>query len=99
MRTDSTLSALPLNSGPESFPRPRESRRFGLFLKRSLDLAVSALLLALFSPLLLVSSLVVLAALGTPLFFRQRRPGLKGKPFWLYKFRTMKRGELPDDQR
>ena len=60
-----------------------------LMLKRTLDLVVSALLLALFAPLLLVVSLLILVDSGRPVFFRQARAGKDGMPFTMMKFRTM----------
>jgi len=57
--------------------------------KRAADVILSFLLLLLLSPLLLLISLLVLAALGRPVFFRQERPGLCGRPFRLIKFRSM----------
>jgi len=74
-------------------------RRTELVFKRLLDLSVSALLLTLLLPLLLVVSLLVLVRMGTPVFFRQRRPGRDGKPFTLFKLRTMKNGDSPDESR
>lgn len=61
-------------------------RRFG---KRLLDLALTGLLLILLSPLLVGLGLVVRIKLASPVLFRQRRPGLHGRPFVLRKFRTM----------
>lgn len=61
-------------------------RRWG---KRALDLALTIPALILLAPLMLVIALVVRVTLGAPVFFRQVRPGLHGKPFTLYKFRTM----------
>jgi lipopolysaccharide/colanic/teichoic acid biosynthesis glycosyltransferase len=58
--------------------------------KRILDVVTAAAGLVLLSPLLLVISLLVLADVGRPVFFRQRRPGLNGEPFELIKFRTMR---------
>lgn len=57
--------------------------------KRALDLALTIPALILFAPLMLVIALVVRVTLGAPVLFRQVRPGLHGKPFTLYKFRTM----------
>jgi lipopolysaccharide/colanic/teichoic acid biosynthesis glycosyltransferase len=57
--------------------------------KRLFDLTVGAVALALMSPLILLISLLVAVFLGRPVIFRQQRPGLKGKPFTLLKFRTM----------
>jgi lipopolysaccharide/colanic/teichoic acid biosynthesis glycosyltransferase len=62
-------------------------------------------LLALFAPLLLLLSLLVLVGLGRPVLFRQVRSGLGGQPFAMIKFRSMRdlrdsRGDLlPDAQR
>jgi exopolysaccharide biosynthesis polyprenyl glycosylphosphotransferase len=73
-----------------------------LMLKRGLDLAVSAVLLTLLSPLLVAVSLFILVDSGRPVFFRQRRAGKDGKPFTMVKFRTMvadaeeRLGELVD---
>ena len=57
--------------------------------KRILDLTFSISALILLSPLSLLVALVVRLMLGSPVLFRQQRPGLNGKPFSLYKFRTM----------
>lgn len=59
------------------------------FLKRTVDLAISALGLALLLPLLATLTLLVRVKLGSPVLFRQQRPGLHGRPFTLYKFRTL----------
>jgi lipopolysaccharide/colanic/teichoic acid biosynthesis glycosyltransferase len=61
-------------------------------VKRLLDILVSAIGLILLSPLLLLVALLVLADVGRPVLFRQRRPGLNGQPFELVKFRTMRSG-------
>jgi sugar transferase EpsL len=58
-------------------------------VKRALDATVSALALAILSPLLLVIALLVRWRLGSPVLFRQERPGLHAQPFTLVKFRTM----------
>jgi exopolysaccharide biosynthesis polyprenyl glycosylphosphotransferase len=60
-----------------------------LMLKRALDLTVSALLLALLSPLLLAVSVLILLDSGRPIFFRQARAGKDGEAFTMLKFRTM----------
>ena len=59
-------------------------------MKRLIDLCVSLILLILLSPVMLVVAIGVALDVGVPLIFRQRRPGLKGRPFDLYKFRTMR---------
>jgi lipopolysaccharide/colanic/teichoic acid biosynthesis glycosyltransferase len=74
-------------------------------VKRAFDLIVSLAALALASPVIALIALAVRLRLGTPVLFRQRRPGLHGAPFIIYKFRTMTdhRGpdgeQLPDEQR
>jgi lipopolysaccharide/colanic/teichoic acid biosynthesis glycosyltransferase len=59
------------------------------FPKRLFDLLVTTLGLIIILPLMLVLSLLVWIFLGTPVLFRQQRPGYKGRPFITYKFRTM----------
>ena len=58
-------------------------------VKRAIDVAASAVLVILLAPLLLLVGLVVAADVGLPVVFWQQRPGLHGRPFRLYKFRTM----------
>jgi sugar transferase EpsL len=76
-----------------------------MIVKRILDIIASVLGLIVLSPLLVVLSILVRIFLGTPVIFRQQRPGLHGEPFELYKFRTMidrrdTMGEqLPDGER
>ncbi|MFZ5819598.1 MAG: sugar transferase [Chloroflexota bacterium] len=73
--------------------------------KRLLDLVIAAIALSLLSPILLSTALAVRLFLGTPVLFRQQRPGYKGRPFFLYKFRTMTAASdpagnlLPDSER
>lgn len=73
--------------------------------KRLFDLALTVPGLVVLSPVFVVVALVVWWKLGRPVIFRQQRPGLNGKPFTLYKFRTMtdERDEdgnlLPDKER
>jgi lipopolysaccharide/colanic/teichoic acid biosynthesis glycosyltransferase len=58
-------------------------------MKRALDLIGASAALALFSPLLIGASVVVRLRLGSPVLFTQRRPGLNGRPFLMFKLRTM----------
>ena len=58
-------------------------------IKRLVDMCVSVAAIVLLSPLLLVTMLVTRIKLGGPVFFRQQRPGLGGRPFEMVKFRTM----------
>ncbi len=74
-------------------------------IKRAFDLTASLLGLIVLSPLLLILMLLVRLNLGSPVFFRQERPGLNEKIFRLYKFRSMKDAAdssgrpLPDAER
>ena len=74
-------------------------------IKRILDIIISVMGMIILSPLLLFISLAVLILHGSPIMFKQTRPGLHGKPFTIYKFRTMKNlygpdgSPLPDEDR
>lgn len=57
--------------------------------KRVFDLIVGGIISLLLFPVFVMVGLLVRRKLGTPVFFRQQRPGLHGQPFMLYKFRTM----------
>jgi lipopolysaccharide/colanic/teichoic acid biosynthesis glycosyltransferase len=73
--------------------------------KRAVDIVLAVLLLVVLSPLLALLAIGVRLCAGSPVLFRQMRPGLLGRPFILYKFRTMaderdhKGDLLPDEQR
>jgi sugar transferase EpsL len=77
-------------------------RRFG---KRALDVAGAGTALVVLAPVIAVVAGATRVALGSPVLFQQRRPGLHGKPFGMLKFRTMTdaRGRdgklLPDGER
>ncbi|AKG33402.1 sugar transferase [Paenibacillus durus] len=58
-------------------------------MKRAFDLAVSLALLIVLSPVIAGTALLVRLKLGSPILFKQTRPGFHGKPFHVYKFRTM----------
>lgn len=57
--------------------------------KRLFDILVATSILIPLMPLLLITAFLVKIKLGSPILFKQRRPGLNEKPFYLYKFRTM----------
>jgi len=59
-------------------------------MKRLLDITVSVFALVLLLPLMLMLALAIRVCIGSPVLFRQVRPGLQGHPFTLLKFRTMK---------
>ena len=73
--------------------------------KRIFDLIAVLLGLIFLSPFILLTALSVRIFLGTPVQFRQQRPGYKGRPFFIYKFRTMTDASdsdgnlLPDSKR
>jgi sugar transferase EpsL len=59
-------------------------------MKRLIDIAASAVLLVILSPVMAAVAIGVRLDVGAPVLFRQVRPGLKAEPFTLYKFRTMR---------
>ncbi|WHY76631.1 sugar transferase [Neobacillus sp. WH10] len=58
-------------------------------MKRFIDLFGSTILLIIFLPLMLIIGLIIRIRMGSPILFKQIRPGLFGNPFYIYKFRTM----------
>jgi sugar transferase EpsL len=58
-------------------------------MKRAFDFSIALILFIVFMPLLAAIALLVRAKLGSPVLFRQARPGLDGSPFLMYKFRTL----------
>jgi len=75
-----------------------------LLWKRAMDLALAVPALIALSPVFALVALAVRASLGSPVIFKQRRPGMHERPFTLYKFRTMRdardaRGTLLPDAR
>ena len=75
------------------------------YIKRLMDILLSLCAIIVLSPVMLIIAILVRVKLGSPVIFKQKRPGLNEKIFTLYKFRTMtdKRGEngelLPDSER
>ena len=78
---------------------------YTLFFKRFFDILLSVITLVVLSPVILIVAILVRVKLGSPILFKQARPGKDEKIFNLYKFRTMsdkkdKNGELlPDSAR
>lgn len=74
-------------------------------MKRTFDIIVSLLTLVILSPIICVTALLIRFRIGSPVIFKQQRPGLKETPFHVFKFRSMTdeqdaNGELlPDDIR
>ena len=93
----------------ERFDREKTNHRpYGIyeqFLKRPLDAFLSTGALIVFSPIMIITAIMVRIKLGSPILFVQERPGKNGKMFRLYKFRTMTDGKdengewLPDEKR
>ncbi|WP_280770607.1 sugar transferase [Salipaludibacillus daqingensis] len=85
--------------------KPKKTGIYQNFIKRPMDFVLSLAAVVFFSPLLLTVGLLVRTKLGSPILFKQKRPGLNEKIFMMYKFRTMtdekdESGELlPDSVR
>ena len=75
------------------------------YIKRPQDILCAGVAILVLSPIMAVTAVLVRVKLGTPVLFRQERPGRDGKPFTMYKFRSMtdkkdENGELlPDEER
>jgi lipopolysaccharide/colanic/teichoic acid biosynthesis glycosyltransferase len=72
------------------------SRQIEAWIHRALDVVGSALLLLVLAPLIAVTTVVILARMGSPVLFRHERAGRRGRPFVLLKFRTMRPPGSPD---
>jgi lipopolysaccharide/colanic/teichoic acid biosynthesis glycosyltransferase len=78
---------------------------YNVFLKRLMDMALGGIFLILVSPVMCIVGYAVFIDSGRQLFFKQKRPGYKSRPFMLIKFRTMryaaagKEKPLFDDER
>lgn len=59
------------------------------FFKRPMDLILSLMAIIILSPVLIVVTFLIRIKLGNPVLFKQKRPGLNGEIFTIYKFRTM----------
>jgi lipopolysaccharide/colanic/teichoic acid biosynthesis glycosyltransferase len=69
------------------------------YLKSAIDILGAALLIVLLLPVTLLTALAVALDVGMPLLFWQQRPGRNGRPFRIYKFRTMRVGHDADGRR
>lgn len=75
------------------------------FIKRPQDFLCALAAIVVLSPVMIITAILVRTKLGSPVIFKQERPGLNGKIFMLYKFRTMTDGKdaegnlLPDEVR
>jgi lipopolysaccharide/colanic/teichoic acid biosynthesis glycosyltransferase len=83
----------------------RDVKRKTPFSKRLLDIIMSAIILILASPFLLLTAVLIFLSYGAPIFFTHERPGKGGQPFKLIKFRSMRDARdqegniLPDAER
>lgn len=83
----------------------RKNNFYKKYIKRVFDIVFSLFALILLSPVLLILAVLIKLNLGSPILFKQQRPGLHGKVFTIYKFRTMTDGNdesgelLPDSKR
>jgi len=74
-------------------------------IKRLFDIIATSATILILSPVIITAALMVRLKMGVPVFFKQERPGLHGKPFIIYKFRTMTDKKdtdgkvLPDEMR
>lgn len=88
-----------------SFLQPTKVGIYRRFIKRPMDFTLSLTSIIVLSPVLLVVAMLVRVKLGSPVLFKQKRPGLNEKIFMMYKFRTMTDGRdengelLPDSVR
>src|SRR5262249_30262830 len=71
------------------FDERRSRSTYNRFGKRAFDVALATLAIILSSPVLLFTAIAVRLRLGSPILFRQSRPGLGGRAFTILKFRTM----------
>ena len=87
---------------PETIYNPSNQGIYQRYFKRPMDFILSLIVLIILSPVFLVVALLVRINLGSPVIFKQQRPGLNEKIFTMYKFRTMtderdENGELLPD--
>ncbi len=68
----------------------RALRSVTLAIKRAIDVAGAVVGLVLLGPVLAWTAVAIAATMGRPIFFRQVRPGIDGKPYVIWKFRTMR---------
>ena len=78
-----------MNIDYDTVMKVKENRIYGAFIKRLFDIILSSLILILFFWLYLIVAFLVKVKLGSPVLFKQPRPGKDEKVFDMYKFRTM----------
>lgn len=78
---------------------------YGKYMKRIIDIILSIILITLLSPIIVVIAILIKINIGSPILFKQSRPGKDEKIFQMYKFRTMSNAKdsnaelLPDTER
>ncbi len=97
--TPHALPQPPLSADTEHAMLEGHSQHWFWKVKRGLDTFAALAGLVILSPVFLVVALLVAATIGFPVVFWQRRPGLRGRPFHLYKFRTMGAAHTADGKR
>jgi len=83
VKTSNVFAAILIEIYPELMPDWQR------VIKRALDVTISSLVLILLSPLYIFAALKVKLSSSGPVFYKQKRIGIYGKPFWIYKFRSM----------
>lgn len=73
----------------QTIEAPHRKGVYERYIKRPLDFVLSFIALIVLSPILLITAILVRIKLGSPVIFKQERPGLNGEIFNMYKFRTM----------
>ena len=87
--THSYFARADVTSSPVSRAGQPSPAVFSNILMRSLDIAISAIAVVLFGPVMIVIAILVWSTSGGPIFYRQKRVGLNGQIFYCLKFRTM----------
>jgi exopolysaccharide biosynthesis polyprenyl glycosylphosphotransferase len=81
------LDGMPLLTFKTTVPSERD-----LFAKRIIDFIVSGICIAIWSPIILIISILIKLTSSGPVYYKQERIGLNGRKFTMYKFRTMRAG-------
>lgn len=81
----------------DSIAESLKKRKFTFLLKRLLDIAAALIMIIVFSPVLLIFSLMILFGSGKPVYFKQERMGKDGNIFKIIKFRTMRNNTATAD--
>ncbi|OPY76420.1 MAG: UDP-glucose:undecaprenyl-phosphate glucose-1-phosphate transferase [Syntrophorhabdus sp. PtaU1.Bin050] len=88
-RHESAISMADINLYPDIFANEEPSRKVSKAIKQVLDITLSGIFLVASLPLFVIIALFIKLSSAGPVFFRQERVGLRGKPFTFLKFRSM----------